>query len=67
LLVIEREGKRVGLGCPSRYVVTNCILPRDFEQARRYKGVTGGVTRGYKLGNEEIENWELKICHWSLT
>jgi hypothetical protein len=61
--IMKGAGEWVGLGCPSRYVVTTCILPMDFEQVRCYKGVTRGVTRGYKLGNEEIENWELKIFY----
>jgi len=45
----------VGLGCPSRYIVTNRILPRDFEHVRRYKGVTSGVTR---VNNREPRWWE---------
>ena len=50
-LVIERGRERVGLGSWRRYIVTTCILPRDFERARRNKGVTWryeGVTGNAK-------------------
>ena len=39
-MVIERGRERVGLGSWRRYIVTTCILPKDFERVRRYKGVT---------------------------
>ena len=52
-----REGQRegVGLGSWRRYIVTTCILPKDFERVRRYKGVTWryrGVTGNTECGKQ---------------